>query len=91
MGMFDYVSAPIIKCRKCGSELAAHTWQSKDGPCELKELPFWQVRNFYQMCHNEVGGKKCGEWHEYVLREPALPRPIEDYDLLPARNTEVKP
>lgn len=86
MGMFDYISqVPVQNCRKCGQQLGAD-WQSKDGPCELLELPFWQVRNFYQKCHNKVGNKECGEWHEYILREPLLPRPLADYDLLPQRS-----
>lgn len=85
MGMFDDITdVPVLNCRRCGHPLSG--WQSKDGECALDKIPYWEVRNFYVMCHNKIKGKECCEWHEYQLREPNHPRPISDYDLLPARS-----
>lgn len=88
MGMFDDITdVPPMNCRKCGTPLEG--WQSKDGPCELEKLPYWEVSNFYTSCHKVVSDdplrRYCGEWHEYVRRVPLGPRPITDYELLPAR------
>lgn len=89
MGMFDDITdVPAMNCRKCGKPITG--WQSKDGPCELEKLPYWEVRNFYTFCHTVVSEdpkhRYCGEWYEYQLRQPATPRPITDYELLEPRN-----
>ncbi len=74
--MFDDITdVPVLNCRRCGHPLAG--WQSKDGACQLDQIPYWKVRNFYAAC------RKCHEWHEYQLISPAEPRPITDYELLP--------
>lgn len=71
MGMFDYVkfSAP---CIKCGEKIQG--FQSKDGPCELKHLDYWEVDYFYANC------KKCDTWNEYhrINKKPFAP--ISDYE-----------
>jgi hypothetical protein len=78
MGMFDDITdVPPLNCRKCGAPVS--NWQSKDGDCQLEKIPYWEVRDFYSMCSNE----KCREWHQYHLKEPAIPRPFSDYELLP--------
>ena len=57
MGMFDWVVVvPPTKCRVCGRLLDG--WQSKDGSCVLRDVPFWEVKNFYTAC--------CDTWYEYT-------------------------
>jgi len=74
MGMFDDVTeVPQQKCQGCGTDLAG--WQSKDGPCQLEQIPFWRVSEFYTSCH------KCGMWHQFDLRVEPTPRPLSDYVL----------
>jgi RNase P subunit RPR2 len=74
MSMFDSIRLPaILFCKKCGEPLAS--WQSKDGPCILAMLDFWEVDNFYAHC------LKCGEWHEFNLDEPRPQLPLSAYKL----------
>jgi hypothetical protein len=76
MGMFDDITCvpptPCIKCR----EPITEGWQSKNGPCQLLQLPYWHVEYFYTSC------EKCGAWNEYYLRKTVGPdyRPIQDYE-----------
>jgi len=58
MGMFDHVkhSAPCPNCQTIITD-----WQSKDGPCLLKELEPWQVFIFYTSCPN------CKYWVEAMV------------------------
>lgn len=59
MGMFDSIvpSEEHVPCPKCGAHLSG--FQSKDGPCELKELKPYEVDNFYTGC------SECGTWVEF--------------------------
>ena len=74
MGMFDQIEVPpkYCKCPQCGAELC--DWQSKDGPCELALLQFYEVDNFYTSC------AKCNTWIEYNYSEDSN-RTMEDYTL----------
>ena len=56
MGMYDNVRLEI-KCPNCGSTVSG--FQSKDGPCDLRTLKFYEVNNFYSECDH------CGCWIEY--------------------------
>ena len=63
MGMFDWVKAPeSLTCRKCDGPLTG--FQSKDGPCQLEEIPAEQVEYFYTSC------KACDEWNEFRVIQP---------------------
>jgi hypothetical protein len=74
MGMFDDITeVPPQKCRECGAKLGR--WQSKDGPCQLLELPFWKVNQFYTSCD------KCGVWHQFDRVVDPPPVPLSDYQL----------
>ena len=59
MGMFDQVEVPPAynKCPFCDAELS--DWQSKDGPCELKLLQYYEVDQFYTSCDS------CSSWIQY--------------------------
>lgn len=69
MGMYDFVRVPaaLCKCSSCGGTLK--NWQSKDRECQLGEVQWWEVDNFYTHCDN------CGNWVEYFRKEPS---PIPD-------------
>ena len=72
MGMFDQVEVPDdVVCPNCGAELT--DWQSKDGPCELKLLQFWEVDNFYTSCDT------CNTWVEYKRKDKRRPLPFSAY------------
>jgi len=80
MGMFDYVNAPEIRCPECGEPVTG--WQSKDGPCELLTLEYYEVSEFYADC------KHCGVWVRVERRVPPPPPPIvpiSDYDVSTGR------
>ena len=51
MGMFDDVIM-VVKCPRCGDKVDG--FQSKDCPCCLGTLKFWEVDSFYSTC------EKCG-------------------------------
>lgn len=74
MGMFDWVNFEY-DCPICGSKVTG--FQSKDGPCELKTLEYWQVNNFYTHCDT------CDYWVEFKLKKELRNpyRPIEDYEI----------
>jgi hypothetical protein len=83
MGMYDEITdVPPLPCRKCGTLVL--NWQSKDAGCQLARIPYWEVGQFYAAC------PKCHEWHQYELKQPAIPRPLSDYELLPPVDGEVK-
>lgn len=70
--MFDDIKFEI-DCPKCGARVTG--FQSKDGPCVLAELEFWEVDNFYSHC------PKCETWIEFTYKIPREPRPITDYEM----------
>ncbi len=70
MGMYDNIRYKM-NCPKCGAKV--DTFQSKDGPCMLSELDFWEVNNFYTDCD------KCDTWIEFDRKKPVTPSPIKDY------------
>ena len=72
MGMYDYIKLEI-NCPKCGAKVDG--FQSKDGPCCLAQLEFWEVDNFYSSC------KQCGAWIEYNIRGKKSPIPLTDYEM----------
>jgi len=71
MGMYDNITAPEVLCPKCGSSLMG--WQSKDGVCELTNIHYLQVNNFYTNC-------KCGAWIEFNRITPPS-GDIDDYEM----------
>jgi hypothetical protein len=76
MGMFDWVSqVPPVACRKCLKPIEGG-WQSKDGDCQLNNIPYWNVRNFYTDCPH------CNAWNEYRLKAAHVVLPLTDYELL---------
>jgi len=51
MGMFDYINDhDNAYCGECGTKLG--DLQSKDGPCSMILLDYWQVDQFYTYCYN---------------------------------------
>jgi hypothetical protein len=64
MGMFDDIIGHEEPCPRCGATVKG--WQSKSGPCELRELHFSMVWNFYTNCD------KCGLWIEYDRVSPGM-------------------
>jgi len=60
-------------CPNCGNKV--DDFQSKDGPCILTTLEFWEVSNFYASCLN------CGHWIEFNRKAPIKPVPLEDYEM----------
>ena len=72
MGMFDDIKLEI-KCPKCGAIVKG--FQSKDGPCYLSQLDYWEVDNFYSSC------PKCDVWIEFVRKsKPKVP--LSDYEII---------
>jgi hypothetical protein len=61
MGLFDYVNFKM-KCPKCKRIIDG--FQSKDGPCLMYTLEFWDVEHFYAQCLNE----DCRAWIEFTLK-----------------------
>ena len=73
MGMFDWINFEM-KCPVCGNEVKG--FQSKRAVCELEDLEFWQVDNFYSSC------EKCGAWIEFDLKvETRKKFTLDDYDM----------
>ncbi len=74
MGMFDYIDFKT-ECPKCGEKVTG--FQSKDGPCQLETLNYWEIDNFYAACDNE----DCDAWIEYkrTVIIPPLQVPITHY------------
>lgn len=60
MGMYDYINYEC-DCPNCGKKIK--DFQSKDGPCAIITLDWWEVRNFYSRCDNE----DCRTWMEFSL------------------------
>ena len=77
MGMFDYIKYKM-PCPECETEISV--FQSKDGPCVLADLEFWEVENFYAICGH------CGSWVEFNLPKKRKPRPITDYAMIVVTN-----
>jgi len=71
MGMFDYIKFEMA-CPKCGAKVSG--FQSKDGPCCLIELEYWEVDNFYSSC------PQCQTWIEYNRKGARQEVPISDYE-----------
>lgn len=70
--MFDYIKFET-DCPECGAKLK--NFQSKDGPCMLETLDYWEVDNFYDYCD------KCGARVYYNLKEDKKPQlPIDFYE-----------
>ncbi len=63
MGMFDWINYKC-NCPKCGKEVTG--FQSKDGPCELKNLPSRAVNNLYSSCDD------CNVWIELTVEYPEV-------------------
>jgi len=72
MGMFDDIRYEM-PCPECGVKVDG--FQSKDGPCNMDILDFWEVRNFYAPC-------PCGAWIEFNLKPPPKPYSIDDYEMV---------
>ena len=72
MGMFDYINF-VVECLNCEEIIVG--FQSKDGPCDLELLNFWEVENFYSSCEN------CKTHLEYNLKVKRPYIPIENYEL----------
>jgi len=71
MGMFDRIKFEM-KCLKCGNLL--NGFQSRDGPCKLLLLDFWEVNNFYEYC------QKCKIFISFdIERRPNRELTIQDY------------
>ena len=71
MGMYDHINFED-KCPDCGEKVI--NFQSKNGPCLMAELEFWEVNNFYSWC------TKCDIWIEYTLGlRPNRKLIIKDY------------
>lgn len=68
MGMFDSINFKM-KCPGCGITL--DTFQSKDGPCALSTLEYWEVSNFYDFCN------KCDTWVEFTRHSDKPTRHVE--------------
>jgi len=76
MGMYDDISTPPVQCPSCGETSASEDWgwQSKDGPCELAILQFWEVDNFYGSC------PKCSTWVDAESPRRRVPVDISVYE-----------
>lgn len=71
MGMYDEINFETT-CPRCGEKV--DEFQSKDGPCMLTTLEFWEVNEFYSSC------RKCNTWIIYGLKKrPNRKIKIEDY------------
>ena len=84
MGMFDWIKLEI-DCPVCGAKV--NRFQSKDGPCILAELEFYELGNFYDICDG------CGTRIEFTLKGMGQPRPLSDYEMTyqsRVKETELK-
>ena len=70
MGMYDDIKLEI-DCPKCGTKM--QEFQSKDGPCILAELEYWEVSNFYGGC------PKCKVWIEFNRKIKEVP--LSDFEM----------
>jgi Fe2+ or Zn2+ uptake regulation protein len=61
MGLFDYIEFET-ECPSCGAKVDG--FQSKDGPCSLTTLKFWEVNSFHSIC------EKCNTVLEYSKKTP---------------------
>ncbi|GAG59809.1 unnamed protein product [marine sediment metagenome] len=77
MGMFDSIKYEM-KCPKCGHKI--NSFQSKDGCCQLYNLNYWEVDNFYALCEN------CKTWVEFNRKNPRVEAPISDYEMTVREN-----
>ena len=72
MGMYDDIKFEI-KCPNCKNKM--DNFQSKNGPCIMIELNFYQVDRFYASCLN------CNTWVEFNLyNRPNKKITINDYN-----------
>jgi len=78
--MFDEILFEM-PCPECGHILKG--FQSKDGPCSLQTLEFWQVDNFYDKC------SKCGLWVEFTAKKKKK-RQITEYKMYTRKSGEDK-
>jgi len=74
MGVFDNVKFKM-DCPKCGAKITG--FQSKDGPCILTTLEYWEVNHFYSSC------PQCRARIEFTRKKPELREkiPLSDYDM----------
>lgn len=72
--MFDYVKTPEIPCPDCGEPLTG--FQSKDGPCQLEEVDFWQVDFFYTHC------QECKRSVSFLRDTPKPEVPLTHYRIV---------
>ena len=72
MGMYDDVKYEM-ECPVCHNLVGG--FQSKDGPCMLGLLEFWEVNRFYSSC------PKCRIRIEFTRKKPQQPSPIDDYEM----------
>lgn len=59
--MFDWVVGLDLKCPNCTAKMDG--WQTKDSICQLANVHYTRVQNFYTSC-SCYGG--CGTWVEYT-------------------------
>lgn len=84
MGVFDYVKFEC-DCPKCGEKV--DDFQTKDGPCCMLTVEFYEVDNFYSYC------PKCETWIDFTLyNRPNRKLTIKDYNMTveEMKNIEVK-
>lgn len=79
MGMFDRIKFEI-DCPECGHKV--NSFQSKDGACQLYDLDFWEVDNFYALCEN------CKAWIAFDRKSPREKAPISDYEMTTQKQDE---
>jgi len=71
MGMFDDINFEM-KCPNCKTKI--DNFQSKDGPCMMTMLEFWEVNNFYDSC------PECNTWIEFTIKKKVnRKKTIKDY------------
>ena len=73
MGMFDYVNAPTLPCKKCAEPI--DEWQSKDGSCECETIGMGDVNHFCGWCEN------CSTMNDYFRDNNPRPDDINDFEL----------
>ena len=65
--MFDDIKLEI-DCPRCGTKVG--NFQSKDGPCLMATLDFWEVNYFYSSC------PKCKVWIKFNRKRKMKPAPV---------------
>ena len=72
--MYDNITGLEESDRQCPCcKNTIYTAQSKAGPCELLNLPFWEVDDFTLYCDN------CDYSARYIRRDKRQPLPLDAY------------